>query len=106
MLSGAFSAFPMRVVGECVNPGGVDPAIVKVEQCADSDGEIDRLVGPTVFIQPPHVVRCNVGRIPIDFRNEPEQRLVLLIKLGILQVPKRLPYEFLISKQFRRNCGV
>src|SRR5579884_3987358 len=49
--SGAFSTGAMRLVAERMHAAGVDPAIVEVEERADSDGVPDGVVIPSGVVK-------------------------------------------------------
>src|ERR1017187_6650957 len=89
-----------------MNTACVDPSIVKVEERAYGNGEIDRVVVPGHFVQGLHVMARDSWRIAIDLVDEAEQGLVLFVQSGGLQSLQDAPNQFLAAQKFRRNCGV
>jgi hypothetical protein len=106
MYGGSLSANPMSFVRERMDAAGIDPAIVKIEQSAHSDGEVYGLVVPTQGAQGNHVVRGNSRGIVIHLVDKAKQCFVLLIERGGFEVFEDSPDQFLVFQQFRRNCGV
>ena len=84
----------------------VDPAIVEVKKRAGSNGEVNRFVIPAHCSKRRHVFRSNPRGIVIDLIDETEQRFVLFVQRGGLQIAQHALHEFFAAQQFRRNCGV
>jgi hypothetical protein len=64
------SSLSSLIVGffrERMNAARVDPAIVKIEQRADGDGEIDRLVIPSQCAERLHIFGGDSRRIMVYF---------------------------------------
>jgi hypothetical protein len=106
MHSRALAADPMRLIGERVDAGGVDPPIVEIEQRAHSDGEVQLLIAPSTLANVVQVGVDDGRRLVIYLVYEPEQRLVSFVETRRFDIPKHVMDEFVITKQFRRNCGV
>ena len=68
-------------------PRGVDPAVIEIEQRADGDRVIDRLVVPASRPQGLHVFRAYPRRIGVDLLHEAEQRLVAIVERA--RIPDR-----------------
>jgi hypothetical protein len=102
----ALPPFAVRLLRHRVNARRVNPTIVKVEERADSDCAIDRLVRPSGATQGFEIGRTNSGRIVIDLGDESEQRLVSLVEPRRFEVRENSANERFIAQQFRRNCGV
>jgi hypothetical protein len=106
MHSRALAAGTMRLIGERVDAGGVDPSIVEIEQRAHSDGEVQLLIAPPALANVIQIGFEDGRRLVIYLVDEPEQRLVPLVETRRFDIPKHVMDEFVITKQFRRNCGV
>ena len=106
MCGSSLSAYLVGLFGQRMDTAGIDPAIVKIEQRAHGDGEIDRLVIPSQCAQRNHVVGGNSRRIVVHFVHKSKQRFVLFIERGSFQIPQRSPDQLFTLQQFRRNCGV
>jgi hypothetical protein len=89
-----------------MNAGGIDPAIVEIEQCANIDGVVDGFFRPAGLQYGGNVVRADRWRLAIHFHHEAEQRLFGIGDGRGLQIFQNRLYLFLIPQQFRRNCGV
>ena len=63
----------MGFVAHSVDTARVNPAIVKVKECAHGDGVIDALVGETDRVQLLNVFGLNIVRITIHLANEPHE---------------------------------
>jgi hypothetical protein len=85
-LGGAFSADGVGFVGEGVDAGGVDPAIVEIEKCADGDGEVEGFIGPAELTEGSHVVGRDSGGIVVHFVDEAEQGLVFVVERGGFEI--------------------
>jgi hypothetical protein len=96
----------VRFIGEGMNTACVDPSIVEVEERAYGNGEIDRVVVPSHFVEGLHVVARDSRRIAIDLVDEPEQGLVLFVQSGRIWILQDAPDKFLAAQQFRRDRGV
>jgi hypothetical protein len=73
VLGGSFAAFAVGFVGQGVDAGCVDPAVVEIEQRADGDGVVDGIVGPADRVERLHVSGADVGGIAVHLRHETEQ---------------------------------
>jgi len=96
----------MRFLGKRVHAAGIDPAVVEIEERADRNSEVDRLVGPSQVAERNHVGGGNARRIVIHLVDEAEERLVLFVERRSFEIVQNAPDQVLISQQFRRNCGV
>src|SRR5579875_111220 len=56
----------MRLLRHRMYAGGVDPAVIEIEQGADGDGEIELFVRPSQMMQRLDVIGCDPGRVMID----------------------------------------
>ena len=70
----------MRLLGHRVDPGGVDPAVVEVEERAHRDREVQRLVGPPQRPEAIEIRGRDLRRLVVDPIDEPEERLVLVVE--------------------------
>jgi len=87
----ALTSQPVRFVGKRVNAACIDPAIVKVEQRAHPDGQVDGIIIPTGGIERLHIFFRDSRRVMIHFIDEPKQGLVLLIQSRALEIPQHAP---------------
>jgi len=106
MLSGTFSADTVCLVGERVDPAGIDPAIVEVEQGANGDGEINGVILPAHGVERLDVSRLDAGRVVVHFGDEAEEGFVLCVEFGVFQIAQDPPDQFFIAQQFGRDRGV
>ena len=106
MLRGSLPELPMRLFRHGVNAGGVNPAVIKVEQRADREGVIDRFVRPAYSVKNLHVVGRYFPRPMVRLGDEPKKSLILLGESGLLQIFDCATHQFFAAQQFRRNCGV
>ena len=89
-----------------MDTSGINPPIVKVEQRADGDREIQCVIGPA---RRAHGLEIDVGdrrRVVIHLVNESKQRLVTVVERRRFDVLQNAVDERRITQQFRRNCGV
>jgi hypothetical protein len=84
----------------------VDPTVVKVEQRANGDGVIDRLVCIAFRMQSFDVLRLNGVRFIIYLSNKPHQGLFRFRQHGGFEIGKDARNEFFAAEQFRRDRGV
>ena len=96
----------MGFVRHRVHAGRVDPAVVEIEQRADGDREVERLVRPSRDPGSLEIDICNPRRIVIHLVDESKQRLVLLVEGRRLVVGEDRIDESGVSQELRRNCGV
>ena len=96
----------MRLFRQGMHAAGVDPPVVEIEECASGNGEVNRFVIPSRFVQGNHILSRDPWRVMIHLVHKTEQRLVFFVQRGSLQVAQYAPDQFRISQQFRRNCGV
>jgi len=89
-----------------MHAGGVDPPVVEIEERADGDREIERLVRPSRGPRGVHIRRGDVRRVVVHFVDEPEQRLVLIVEARRFEIREDRIDQGGIAKKFRRNCGV
>lgn len=101
----ALATFAVRILGESVYAGDIDPTIVEIEQRAGGDREVDGFVGPSDRVQRPHVFSRDPGRVVVHFADEAEQGLVLFVEAEGFQIAEHAPNQFFASQQFRRNCA-
>jgi ABC-type phosphonate transport system ATPase subunit len=99
-------AQPMRHVRQRVHAGRIYPPVVEIEQRANRDGEENRVIVPFGFMQRLHVFRRDARRVAIHLVDEPEQRLVTVVQVRLLEVPQHAFDQLLVAQKFRRNCGV
>ena len=91
-----------------MDPGGVDPPVVEVEQGAHGDREIELFVRPC----PPRAPTWNIGvadrrRRVVDLLDETKQRLVPFVEDRTTRDrPVTDSTRCRVAEQFRRNCGV
>ncbi len=76
MNCGSLCSLPVCLIAHRVNAAGVDPTIVKIEERADGNGVVDRLVGITGLVQGLDIRRLNRNGIAIDLADEAEQRFL------------------------------
>jgi len=74
------------------------PAIVEIEQGAGGDREIDRFVVPAGGVERFHVIRCDPGRIVVNFVDETKQRLVFVVEAGVFEVSQHAPHQFFAAQ--------
>ena len=99
-------ALAMRLVGHRVHTGRVDPAIVEIEERADGNREVERLVGPARGASGIEIAFGNLRRLVIHLVDESKQRLVLFVEDRRFVVGQDGIDEGRIVQKFRRNCGV
>jgi hypothetical protein len=87
----ALASLAVRFIGQRVNTAGVDPAIVEVEQRADSEGKVNRFVGPSYGVERLHIVGCDLGRIVVHLVDKPEQHFFLFLQSGVFQIAEYAP---------------
>jgi len=97
---------PMRLIRQRMHSRRINPSIVKIEQRANRDREIDCLVRPAHRVQRLHILGRNPRRIMVDFVNKAEQRLLFLRERRAFQILQHAPHQLLAAQQFSRNCGV
>jgi len=102
----ALATRTMRLIRQRMHTGSVNPPVIKIKQRAYGDSEINRLIGPTHRIQWPHVLVRYLGRIVVDFGNEPEKRLFFLRQSRAFQIFQHAPHQVFVPQQLSRNCGV
>ncbi len=75
---GSLSSHCVRLIAHRMYTAGIDPPIVKIEQCANGDCIVNRFVGIAGLMQYLDIRRFNGHRIAIHFVNEAEQRFLVL----------------------------
>jgi hypothetical protein len=103
---GPFASLAVGRIGEGMHAGGVDPAVIEVEEGADGDGEIDGFIVPPRGVEGLHVFGGDARRILIDLGDEAEEGFVLVVERGRFEVAQDALDELFAAEQFRRNCGV
>jgi hypothetical protein len=101
-----FASSAVRFLGKWVDPGGIDPAVVEVEEGADGDGVPDLFVVPTLLVERDHVGGTNVGRIVIDLVDEAEHGFLAVVEGRGIEVSEDGFDEGVIVVEFRRDRGV
>ena len=99
-------ALAMGLVGHRVHTGRVDPAVEEVEERADGDREVERLVCPARRASGLQIAFGNLRRLVIDLIDESKERLVLFVEKRRFVVGQDGIDEGGIPQKFRRNCGV
>ena len=94
----SFPAYPVCFVGQRVYATGVDPSIIKVEQGAYCNCQIDGVVLPAGGVKRLHIFGRNAWRIVIDLVDKSEQSLMLFIELGVLQIPQDTPNQLFVAQ--------
>jgi len=89
-----------------MNPAGIDPSVIEIEQGANCDGEVNGFVVPSGFIQGRHVFRRDSVGVMVYLVDKAKQPLVFLVKGGRFGVVQHFLHQVLAPQQFRRNCGV
>ena len=102
----ALATLAVRFVRQRVHTRGIDPPIEKIEQGADRDGEIQRVVRPARGARDVQVGGCDPRRLAIHLVDESKQRLVRFVETRRLQVGQDRVDQRGIAEQLRRNCGV
>lgn len=78
VLRRSFTKLPVRLLGHCVDPGRIDPAIVEVEERANSNRVIDCFIRPSLRMQSLDVFVADTGRFVIHLSDESQQYLIFL----------------------------
>lgn len=99
-------AHAVSIRRHAVDAGRVDPAVVEVEQRADSNREIEFLIGPPRRSQLCRVVPGNRPGRGIHHVEECEEQFVLGVEPRGRRILNDARDELGIAEQFRRNCGV
>ncbi len=96
----------MGFLGHFAHSGGIDPAVVKIEQAADVDGIVDGFIGPAGVVHPGNVRGPDGDRVAVYFLDKPEQGLFRVRdgRSGVVG-DDRIDLGA-VFQQFRRNCGV
>lgn len=89
-----------------MDAGGINPAVVEVEEGADGDGVVDLLVGPAGLVQGGHVFGGDVGGIVIHFVEEAKEDFLGGRQGGGFEVREDGFDESGILEEFRRDRGV
>jgi hypothetical protein len=77
---GALRGSTVRFVGHLVHARRVNPAIVEIEQRADRDGEVERVIRPAGGAGDVEIAFGDRRRLVIHLVDESEQRLVLFVE--------------------------
>jgi hypothetical protein len=96
----------VRFIGKWVDPGGIDPAVVEVEEGADGDGVPDLFVVPTLLVERDHVGGTDVGRMVIDLVDEAEHGFLAVTEGRGIEVSEDGFDEGVVIVKFRRDRGV
>ena len=67
------AAGAMGFVGEGMDAGGIDPAVIEIEEGADGDGVVDLFVGPADGVEGEHVVGGDGRGGGVDLVEEAEE---------------------------------
>jgi hypothetical protein len=71
----SFSAGAVGGVAHCVNPAGINPAVVEIEQRTDRDGVIDCFVREAGLVKGGNVGWLDIDGISIHLFHETKERL-------------------------------
>lgn len=96
----------MCSVAHRVNTAGVDPTVIEIEQCTNSNRIIDRLVRISDRVQRFYVVRLNGNRFEIHLTHKTQQSLLSFRKRAAIKIGEYAIHELLAAEQFRRDRGV
>ena len=96
-----------------MDAGGVDPAVVKIEQGADGNGIINGFVLPAGGVKGLHVVRRNLRRVAVHLVDKAQKHFFFFTETGGFKVAKDRLYELLATvratfplQKYRRDRGV
>ena len=96
-----------------MDAGSVDPAIIKIEEGADSNGVIDGLVVPSGGVKRLHVVGRNLRRVAVHLVDEAQKHFFFFTEAGGFKIAKDRLYELLAKlratfplQKYRRDRGV
>ena len=96
-----------------MDAGGIDPAVVKIEQGADGDGVIDGLVVPAGGVKRLHVAGRNLRRVAVHLVDEAQKHFFFFTEAGDFKITKDRLYELLATvratfllQKYRRDRGV
>ena len=92
--------------GHVADSGRVDPVVVELEQRADSDGVIERLIRPAGFANRISVGLADRRGILDHFPDERVERAILLRDRRRRDVVEYALNEVFIAQQLRRDRGV
>lgn len=106
MAGGALAAGAVGFVGEGLDAGRIDPAVVEVEQGADGDGVVDLLVGPAGGVEGDHVVGGDGRGVRVDLVDEAEEGFFGVGEGRVFEVGEDLADEVFTAEEFRRDRGV
>ena len=76
MHGGAFGAHRVSLITHGMNATGVDPAIVKIEERADRDGVVNRLVSVADLVEGLDIGGLDGGRVAIHLLDEAHKRFL------------------------------
>ena len=79
-----------------MNPRGIDPAIIKIEQGAHIDCVVDCFIGPPRALHFINVFAADLIRRAIDFFDECKERLIFIRERRRAKVFEHRLYEFAI----------
>jgi hypothetical protein len=91
---GSFAAFAVGFIGHRMHSGGVDPAVIEIEEGADGDGVVDRVVGPAGFVERLHIFGADVGGSEVHFGDEAQQGFFFFGQSGGFQIAEDAPDQF------------
>ncbi len=106
MEGGALAAGAVGFVREGVDAGGVDPAVIEVEEGTDGDGVVDLLVGPAGGVEGYHVGGGDGMGGGVDLVEEAEEGFLGGGKGGGFEVGEDGLDGFFTAKEDRRDRGV
>ena len=81
-LGASLGPLSVGLVGQCVNPGRINPPVIEVEQGAHGDGEIERFVRPTGCTRSVDIGSGDRRRRMVHLVDETKQRLVSIVETG------------------------
>ncbi len=96
----------MRFFAERVHTGGVDPAVIEIEERTNRNGVIDGRIRPAGFVQRGDIRRSDVYRIAIHLIDEAQQDFLARRQRRRFEIFNNGCDQGFIPQQFRRNCGV
>src|ERR1035441_3509853 len=86
MCGSSLSAYFVGLFRQRMDTARINPAIVKIEQRAHCNGEVDRLVVPSQRAQRKHIVGGNSRRLVVYLVHKSKQRFVLFIQRRSLEI--------------------
>ena len=100
------AAGAMGFVGEGVDAGGIDPAVIEVEEGADGDGVVDLFVGPAGGVEGSDVGGGDGGGGGIDLVEEAEEGFLGFGEGGGFEVGEDGLDGCFAAEEDRRDRGV